>query len=61
VEKRSDAQRRQLTVLFCDLVGSPELSRRLDPEDMAKVIRAYQDEVAREVAHYEGHVAKFRV
>jgi class 3 adenylate cyclase/tetratricopeptide (TPR) repeat protein len=52
-------ERRQLTVLFCDLVGSTELSRRLDPEDMANVIRAYQDEVARQVAHYEGHVAKF--
>ena len=59
VEKRSDAERRQLTVLFCDLVGSTELSRRLDPEDMAEVIKAYQDEVARQVAHYEGHVAKF--
>jgi class 3 adenylate cyclase len=59
VEKRFDAQRRQLTVLFCDLVGSTELSRRLDPEDMAELIKAYQDEVARQVAHYEGHVAKF--
>ena len=58
-EKRSDAERRQLTVLFCDLVGSTELSRRLDPEDMARVIGTYQDEVAREVARYEGHVAKF--
>jgi class 3 adenylate cyclase len=58
-EKRSDAERRQLTVLFCDLVGSTELSGRLDPEDMAEVIRAYQGEVARQVTHYEGHVAKF--
>jgi class 3 adenylate cyclase len=58
-EKRSDAERRQLTVLFCDLVGSTELSRRLDPEDMAEVIRAYQGEVARQVTRYEGHVAKF--
>ena len=58
-EKPSDAERRQLTVLFCDLVGSTELSRRLDPEDMAEVIRAYQDEITRHVAHYEGHVAKF--
>jgi class 3 adenylate cyclase len=39
VEKRSDAERRQLTVLFCDLVGSTEISRRLDPEDMAEVIK----------------------
>ncbi len=58
-EERSDAERRQLTVLFCDLVGSTELSRRLDPEDMAEVIGTYQDEVAREVVRYEGHVAKF--
>ena len=58
-EKRFDAERRQLTVLFCDLVGSTELSRRLDPEDMAGVIGTYQDQVAREVARYEGHVAKF--
>src|SRR5262245_21141819 len=36
------AERRQLTVLFCDLVGSTALSTRLDPEDMGRVIRAYQ-------------------
>ncbi len=58
-EKRPDAERRQLTVLFCDLVGSTELSTRLDPEDMAGLIGAYQDQVTREVARYEGHVAKF--
>src|SRR5262245_27054263 len=40
-ENRSDAERRQLTVLFCDLVGSTELSRRLDPEVLAELIRAY--------------------
>ena len=38
-----DAERRQLTVMFCDLVGSTELAGRLDPEDMREVIRAYQD------------------
>jgi class 3 adenylate cyclase len=37
------AERRQLTVMFCDLVGSTALSARLDPEDTRKVIRAYQD------------------
>ena len=46
-------------MLFCDLVGSTELSTRLDPEDMAGLIGAYQDQVTREVARYEGHVAKF--
>ena len=54
-----EAERRQLTVLFCDLVGSTELSARLDPEDMSAVIRAYQSAVAGEITHFEGHVAKF--
>ncbi len=53
------AERRQLTVMFCDLVGSTELSARLDPEDMREVMRRYQDAVAGIVARYEGHVAKF--
>ena len=42
-----EAERRQLTVLFCDLVGSTALAARLDPEDLREVIRAYQDAVAR--------------
>jgi class 3 adenylate cyclase/predicted ATPase len=54
-----EAERRQLTVLFCDLVGSTELSARLDPEDMSTVIRAYQNAVAGEITRFEGHVAKF--
>ena len=41
-KRPSEAERRQLTVLFCDLVGSTALSARLDPEDMGHVIRAYQ-------------------
>ncbi len=52
-------ERRQLTVMFCDLVGSTALSRRLDPEDMRDVIRAYQGLVARQVTRFEGHVADF--
>src|SRR5271154_1429156 len=40
------AERRQLTVMFCDLVGSTALSARLDPEDMRQIIRAYQDAVS---------------
>ncbi len=55
----SEAERRQLTVMFCDLVGSTELSRRLDPEDLREVMRRYQDAVAGVVARFEGHVAKF--
>jgi class 3 adenylate cyclase len=59
VEPSGIAERRQLTVMFADLVGSTELSARLDPEDMRQVIRAYQKAVAAEVARFEGHVAKF--
>ena len=55
----SEAERRQLTVMFCDLVGSTALSHRLDPEDLRDVMRRYQDAVAGVVARYEGHVAKF--
>ena len=53
------AERRQLTVMFCDLVGSTALSARLDPEDMRRVIRAYQDACSGVVARYDGFVAKF--
>ena len=53
------AERRQLTVMFADLADSTALSRRLDPEEMGEVLRAYQDAVAGEVARFEGHVAKF--
>ncbi len=54
-----EAERRQLTVMFCDLVGSTELSRRLDPEDLREVMRRYQDAVAGAITRYEGYVAKF--
>src|SRR3954447_13471876 len=54
-----EAERRQLTVMFVDLVGSTALSARLDPEEMGGVLRAYQNAVAGEVARFEGHVAKF--
>ncbi len=53
------AERRQLTVMFCDLVGSTALSKRLDPEDMREVIRAYQDSCSGAIARYDGFVAKF--
>ncbi|WP_407169005.1 adenylate/guanylate cyclase domain-containing protein [Bradyrhizobium sp. ORS 111] len=54
-----EAERRQLTVMFCDLVGSTEISARLDPEDMRDVIRAYQDACSGAVARYDGFVARF--
>jgi class 3 adenylate cyclase len=51
--------RRQVTVLFSDLVGSTELAHRLDPEDLRELIRGYQDAVAGVVARYGGYVANF--
>jgi class 3 adenylate cyclase/tetratricopeptide (TPR) repeat protein len=56
---RNDAERRQLTVLFCDLVGSTDLSTRLDPEDLREIMRRYQDAVAGAVTRYGGHIAKY--
>jgi len=53
------AERRQLTVLFCDLADSTALSARLDPEDMREVIRAYQKACAGVIARHDGFVAKF--
>ncbi len=53
------AERRQLTVMFCDLVGSTALSMRFDPEELREEIRAYQNAVSGVVARYDGFVAKF--
>ncbi|MGI9450544.1 MAG: adenylate/guanylate cyclase domain-containing protein [Geminicoccaceae bacterium] len=53
------AERRQLTVMFCDLVGSTPLSRQLDPEVLRDVLRRYHNAVASAVIGYGGHVAKF--
>ena len=54
-----EAERRQLTVMFVDLVGSTALSSRLDPEEMGELIRNYQNTVAGEITRVEGHIAKF--
>ncbi|MGC2203769.1 MAG: adenylate/guanylate cyclase domain-containing protein, partial [Stellaceae bacterium] len=53
------AERRQLTVVFCDLAGSTSLSARLDPEDLRDVLGAYHKAVAEVVAGFEGYVAKY--
>ncbi len=53
------AERRQLSVMFCDLVGSTALSSRLDPEDMSTIIRAYQSRVTTAVARFDGFVASY--
>jgi class 3 adenylate cyclase len=54
-----EAERRQLTVLFCDLVGSAQLSCQLDPEDWRAVVRAYQEAAANVIRQYEGHIAQY--
>jgi class 3 adenylate cyclase len=53
------AERRQVTVMFSDLVGSTALSARLDPEDLREVISGYQKCVAETVQRFGGFVAKF--
>ena len=55
----SDAERRQLTVLFCDLVDSTPLASQLDPEDLREVVRAYQEACAKVIARFEGHIAQY--
>jgi class 3 adenylate cyclase/tetratricopeptide (TPR) repeat protein len=57
--KPREAERRQLTVVFCDLVGSTALSQGMDPEDLRAVIRSFQDAAAGAITRFEGHVAKF--
>ena len=55
----AEAERRQLTVLFCDLVGSTALSAKLDPEDYRDVMRVYQEIASAVIRHFDGHVAKY--
>jgi class 3 adenylate cyclase/tetratricopeptide (TPR) repeat protein len=59
--RSEDAQgeRRQLTVLFCDLVGSTELARSMDPEDLAELLASYQRVCGDAVAAHEGHIAQY--
>ena len=54
-----DAERRQLTVLFCDLVDSTVLASQLDPEELRAVVRAYQDTCARVIARFDGYIAQY--
>ena len=53
-----DAERRQLTVLFCDLVDSTALASRLDPEDLRTVVQAYQATCAEVIQRFDGHIAQ---
>ena len=59
VRPAPEAERRQLTVLLCDLVGSTQLSGQLDPEDWRAVVRAYQEAAAAVIQQYEGHIAQY--
>jgi class 3 adenylate cyclase len=54
-----EAERRQLTVMFCDLVGSTALAESLDPEELRDLMRAYRTAATRVVERYEGHVAQY--
>src|SRR5437870_238768 len=53
-----EAERRQLTVMFCDLVDSTALSGQLDPEDLREVVRAYQKVCSEVISRFDGHVAQ---
>src|SRR5499426_912228 len=53
-----EAERRQLTVMFCDLVDSTKLSSQLDPEDYREVVRAYQSTCTEVIQRFDGHVAQ---
>src|SRR5215475_11713091 len=53
-----DAERRQLTVMFCDLVDSTKLSSQLDPEEYREVVRAYQAACTEVIQRYDGHIAQ---
>lgn len=53
------AERRLLTVMFCDLVGSSALSTQLDPEDLNFLVSAYRDACAKPIEHYGGFISRF--
>src|SRR5499433_1805262 len=55
----AEAERRQLTVMFCDLVGSTPLAEQLDPEDLRQVILAYQHTCAEQIRRFEGYLARY--
>jgi class 3 adenylate cyclase/tetratricopeptide (TPR) repeat protein len=57
--ERDQAERRQLTVLFCDLVDSTALSRRVDPEDLQDVIRRFLDACSQTIGRFNGYIAKY--
>ncbi|MBI4228214.1 MAG: AAA family ATPase, partial [Deltaproteobacteria bacterium] len=54
-----EAERRQMTVMFCDLVGSTSLSEQLDPEDLRDVVRSYQETCAEVIDKHDGYIAQY--
>ena len=59
VQTGPTAERRQMTVVFCDLIGSTELASRLDPEDLAAAMTSYHDCCKEVIERWGGHVAEF--
>jgi class 3 adenylate cyclase/predicted ATPase len=57
--RAAEAERRQLTVMFCDLVGSTKLSTKLDPEDLRDVITSFQDHCQEAIQRYAGFIARY--
>jgi class 3 adenylate cyclase/tetratricopeptide (TPR) repeat protein len=57
--RSTEAERRQLTVMFCDLVGSTALSTRMDPEDLRDVITSFQDKCREAISRYDGFIARY--
>ena len=57
--EETEATRRQLTVMFCDLVGSTALSERLDPEDLSELLEAYQDTCAAAINRFDGYIGRY--
>ena len=53
------AERRHITVIFCDLVGSTMMAQQIDPEEMREILRQYQNAVSASVRQYGGYVARF--
>jgi class 3 adenylate cyclase/tetratricopeptide (TPR) repeat protein len=60
LRRHPEAERRQLTVMFVDLVGSTALSASLDPEDMGQVIQTYQECCAEVLKRWDGHIGKYQ-
>ena len=59
IQPAAEAERRHLTVLFCDLADSTALASQLDPEDLRLVVRAYQQTCAEVIQHFDGHIAQY--